>query len=376
MGDAGAGRPETTEPARTGCSSLVAPDEQRPSPSRTTKISSSSEWQCGGALSFRGKTSRGEGPVGTAPAARPRLTRRRDPRGARRARVPSTSGDVDDVRGPRRELAHLGRADAASRAARMIFVRADRSPSSSPSHATPAAGAVMLFVEGALSRTRARRGRRPGLQRVSASSGAVDEAVARLRPRRRVALPATDRDTGAAEHVEDLLLGSFEMERSRPHAGVDLDPLRADGARCAPGEARPCARDVALLATPGARVVPVRDHTAIMSRGRRVPTDVDEPKLRGCARCRAPPADPRPPSLRRHRRRRGPTTRPRPGALEAPRSARSAERPRSRAPRCARAVRGSLSTRPSPSTVGPVPSQRGHGFEPSPCRIRPPAVDG
>ena len=259
----------------------------------------------------------------------------------------------------------------------MIFLRADRRPGlAEPRHAGPREPGDAVR-EGALSECEHVEAFGPGLQRVSVLERAVHEAVARsdrIADGIALSLPL-HRDTGAAEHVEDLLLGSFEMEWSRPHAGVDLDPLRAHGARRTPGEARPRARDVALLAAPRARVVPVRDHTAIMSRGRRVPADAEEPKLRERVRCPAPPADPRPPSLPRHRRRRGPTTRPRPGVLEAPRSALPAERRRGRAPRCARAARGWLSTRPSPSTVGPVPSQRGHGFAPYPCRIWPSAVD-
>ncbi len=109
-----------------------------------------------------------------------------------------------------------------------------------------------------------------------------------------------------AEHPEDLLLGALEMERRRPHPGIDLDPLDADRSRRASGEAPPRARDVAALAAPGPHVVPVGDHVAIMSRDRiagrpgTAAAAASPTPLRDPARRRVRRGDPGPPALPHH----------------------------------------------------------------------------
>jgi hypothetical protein len=75
-----------------------------------------------------------------------------------------------------------------------------------------------------------------------------------------VGLAVLPGDPGAAEDEEELLLGSFGMRRSRPHAGIDLDPLQPDVD--APGRAAevvPATGDVSDLAAVGLDVVPVSD---------------------------------------------------------------------------------------------------------------------
>ena len=59
----------------------------------------------------------------------------------------------------------------------------------------------------------------------------MDDAVARTDLERSAVQKA---DSRAAEHVEDLLLRRLSVERSRPLARIDADPVDADGLRSAP----------------------------------------------------------------------------------------------------------------------------------------------
>ena len=73
-------------------------------------------------------------------------------------------------------------------------------------------------------------------------------------------------EAGAAEDVDDLLLGALDVRRRRPLAGVDLEPLQPDGDR--PGRASEVAPDraqVSELVAPAVDIVPVDDE---LSRGR------------------------------------------------------------------------------------------------------------
>ena len=159
-----------------GCG--AAQSSSVPSPSRTTKISSSAEWQCGGAPSSCG---------GSADPVEPGLLRARgrgrvlddaavvaldvvevDDRLRARGRLPAT-------RGPAR-----GRTDSRPARPRPTTARASRCR---PSAGTRRRG-------GAAGRRRARRGRPSPARSVCAlPSGAVDEAVAGAHLVRRAVLP-------------------------------------------------------------------------------------------------------------------------------------------------------------------------------------------
>ncbi len=174
--------------------------------------------------------------------------------------------DVDDVRGPRRRLGDLRRPGRGLTRPWMVFFGAHRSPGlTKPRDAgarQPGRARVRPLAE--------RQDVDPvvaSLQRMGVLERQVDDAVARTHvvPERVLALPL-DGDARSREDVEDLLLSALEVERRRPHAGIDLDALHADGPRRLPRQAVPGAGDVAAFAAPGAHVVPVRDHTTIMSR--------------------------------------------------------------------------------------------------------------
>ena len=104
-----------------------------------------------------------------------------------------------------------------------------------------------------------------GPQRVRPGARRMDDAVAGPDL---VDLPVLPGEAGAAEDVDDLLLGALDVRRRRPLAGVDLEPLQPDGDR--PGRASEVAPDraqVSELAAAALDVVPVRDE---LSRGRHV----------------------------------------------------------------------------------------------------------
>ena len=126
----------------------------------------------------------------------------------------------------------LGGPAAASRVHGMVLLGADRRPGLAeprdPGARQPRdAGRVRALPEGEHVEPVG-----PGLQRVRVLERKMDEAVARahlVADRVALALPLHG-DARAAEDVEDLLLGAFEMERRRPHPGIDLDALDADRA--------------------------------------------------------------------------------------------------------------------------------------------------
>ena len=119
----------TTDPRLTGWSVVPASSQssRSPSPSRTAKISSSAEWQCGAVCSLPGSTSEIRIPVRCEPAWRPRSRTRRPTVAASR----STELDIvraDDVLRSRLGLDELRRAGRGLALPGVILLRADRRP--------------------------------------------------------------------------------------------------------------------------------------------------------------------------------------------------------------------------------------------------------
>ncbi len=216
-----------------------------------------------------GRTSESRSPVCLEPAARPRS----------RIRRPMVSAvpldrldvlDVDDGARARRELADLGWAGGGLPRPGMVVLAADGRPGlAQPRDAGAREPRDALRMRSLPEREHVEPVG-PGLERVGALERQMDEAVAcaHLVADRvlALALPPLDGDARAAEHVEDLLLCALEVERRGPLPRVDLDALDARLLRGTTGQAPPGAGDVAALPAPGSRLVPVRDHTAIMSR--------------------------------------------------------------------------------------------------------------
>jgi hypothetical protein len=74
-------------------------------------------------------------------------------------------------------------------------------------------------------------------------------------------------DAGSSEDEEDLLLRGLPVERCRPLARIDLDPLQPDRLRAGrPAEVGPLAGDVAGFSAVAPSFVPMGDHMPIMSR--------------------------------------------------------------------------------------------------------------
>src|SRR5215207_3830421 len=92
----------------------------------------------------------------------------------------------------------------------------------------------------------------------------VDDAVAGAHRERAVVEQA---DARAAEDVEDLLLRGLPVEWRRPLAGIDLDSVEADRLRPGGGaEPRQERAQMALLGSSALDLVPMGDHSPIMSR--------------------------------------------------------------------------------------------------------------
>lgn len=92
---------------------------------------------------------------------------------------------------------------------------------------------------------------RSGLERMRVGEREMHDAVVRthvVADRIPLALPL-DGYAGSAEHPEDLLLGSFLVERGRPLPSVDLDSLNADRAVLR-SEIAPGADEVSPFRTP------------------------------------------------------------------------------------------------------------------------------
>ena len=180
-----------------------------PSPSSTTKISSSAEWRCGGAPSS---------PAGSLTQLRPREL---GAGGAREraaelppACSPSTSSRLTTRVGPRAELRQLRFAGRG-----LSLPRMRRRPGLDPAsrRATRprlAAGARPPSDRGY--RTRARRAHRRPLAACAARADAMDDAVAGADLERRSVEQA---DARTAEDEEDLLLRGLPVERRRPLPG-------------------------------------------------------------------------------------------------------------------------------------------------------------
>ena len=100
----------------------------------------------------------------------------------------------------------------------------------SPSHATPARGSQVMpsaYVRCPKARTSSPAG--PGLKRVGVLEREVEKAVAgaHLVSDGSPSPSHCTETPGAAEDVEDLLLGALEVKRRRPHPRIDLDSLEA-----------------------------------------------------------------------------------------------------------------------------------------------------
>ena len=197
----------TTEPARTGCSS--SPRMQTPSPSSTTKTSSSEEWQWTRAVELpRRDVASGSGPVSTEPAAAP-SSRELSPNSPRSRSSGSTSssrttfggrppGSGSSGSGERAlELPLVRQVDVEERRADPELLDPREPVVAAGPRAPPVAVGEHVEAVG------------PGDERVRRPGREVDEAGPRGRPRRRrprrcsVALP---REARAAEHEEDLLV--------------------------------------------------------------------------------------------------------------------------------------------------------------------------
>ena len=118
------------------------------------------------------------------------------------------------------ELAHLGRAGSRLARPRVVLLGADRRPGlAEPGDARARQPRDAVRVR-ALPEREHVEPVGPGLERVGVLEREVHEAVARAHLVAHgiaFALPL-DGDARAAEDVEDLLLGAFEVERRRPHA--------------------------------------------------------------------------------------------------------------------------------------------------------------
>ena len=133
----------------------------------------------------------------------------------------------------RRQLRDLGRAGRRLTGPRVILLRADRRPGLAEPRDSGARQPRDPVRVRALPEREDVEPVRTGLERVRVLEREVHEAVAGanlVADRIALAFPLHG-DTRAAEDVEDLFLGALEVERRRPHPGIDLDALEPDGAR-------------------------------------------------------------------------------------------------------------------------------------------------
>ena len=215
-----AGR-EMTCPARIECSQYAVPSRARwglgqssrmPSPSSTTKISSSAEWMCGGAALPRRRRGGPSSALSSSPPAA-RASRRHLPPAA-----PSTSSRLMNIRRPLAKLGHVGlaRADLAFPG---TLAPADVGPTCRQSRRRRLAGdGRSRCARGC--RRRARRGRRHRLGGSATPAGGA-RCSRRAGPRRRRRPGGTH---PGREDVEDLLLAGVPVIGRRPLAWVD--PIR------------------------------------------------------------------------------------------------------------------------------------------------------
>ena len=240
-----------------------------PSPSRTTKISSSAEWQCGGPPCVPAGMSRADRPVRSEPAALPR-SRSSEERHARRSRsLGSDVLDVDDRGRPLGDLPDLGLAGCrlALHGSALLAGRVDVDERRARStRRRRGAGACSRAYALPNASTSSPSG--PAWS-VCASSAACGRCSRRAAPR---SLPPSIHATpAAAEDVEDLLLASPRVRRRRPPSRVDLDSRDADHSRCR-RRRRGRARSRRGAPPRGGRlhVVPVRDERiSLLPRPRR-----------------------------------------------------------------------------------------------------------
>jgi hypothetical protein len=116
---------------------------------------------------------------------------------------------------------------------------------------------------------------RARLERVPLAAGEVDDAVTLahlVHPHLALSAELLPGPTGAAQHVEELLLGGLDVRRRRPHARIDLDSVDADPPRVGRRrEVRPGSGEVPELGAVGFRFVPMGDHKLNPRRTREIP---------------------------------------------------------------------------------------------------------
>src|SRR6266540_5313664 len=233
---------------------------QTPSPSRTTKTSSSEAWQCTGQLSLPGGMSEWLSPVSTEPAAAP-SSRELSPNSPRSRNSGSTSSSRTTFGGRTPGSGSSGSGSAPS-SSHWCVRSTSKSDGPIPTFyarepvvaAGPRAPPVPVGEHVEAVRPRDERVRRPGRQ--------VDEAGPRADLADDVLAPlgALPREAQAAEHEEDLLVVAVRVERCRAAARVDADAVHADADRAGGvTQVPPSGVDTSLLVVVLLDVIPVRD---------------------------------------------------------------------------------------------------------------------
>ena len=175
--------------------------------------------------------------------------------------------EVDDARRPLGQLVPRRRPDSCLAGPRVVLGRTlehpGRSEPGNPGARQQRVGRVVTLPEREHDEPLV-----PRADRVRVLEREVNEAVALPHGEGtlRVAVPLI-RDPGAREDVEDLLLRALEMERRRPPARLDRDPLHAGGNRVRSRERLPRRRDVPPLPPFALDLVPVGDHADTLDDG-------------------------------------------------------------------------------------------------------------
>ena len=213
----GSAAPRTRRRARTRCG--VGQSWSTPSPSRTTKISSSAECRCGGAPSSPSSRLH---PVQPGQLRAGGAGERLDAT----ARVALELVEVDDARRTRRPSSGSSGSPAATSRAHG-WSPVPTSAQVPPIQPTPARGRCPTSVCAARAEREHVEALVAGAQAVRLTSP-VHDAVAGAHLEGGAVEQA---DPRAAEDEEDLLLGRLAVEGRRPLARIDPDPVQADRLR-------------------------------------------------------------------------------------------------------------------------------------------------